>query len=509
MTTNITGCTGAWLCLCLPFPLSLFLCPIQVTPMNLQVSSDAQDMSAFLEDSRSNDTRETGGADQSPSYAYVESCTLTASADGLEEGGAKFGPQPQFGQAYANDDVLIFHVTVLEPENVAYLIDLYAYSSRCTDPASEPPTHLGYHYILPNVLKKSEGQLELPVTCASKHRPFGMMRVEYLKVSGGEQGRTLGNVYTYYSSVAFQITPFPDHQIMTLEKSFIRHWNPKWMGLEIGHRGSGTSFKAADGNVIRENTIASLKKAASNGADMVEFDVQLSKDMVPVIYHDFKVYVGLKHKTALDTNDMLELPMGELTLEQLKNLKVYHAEEAKRREAKFFDDDLEEHQPFPTLQLALDSIDTHVGFNIEIKWSQRLDDGKWETVNLTDKNLYLDCILDVVLKHASDRRIVFSCFDADIVTMLRLKQNLYPVMFLTMGSTHKYQPYYDPRCNSHRKAIEHAQAMELLGIVGHTEDLLRDQSQVGRQTQCRFGYTRTAKLNFSSRRSNKRLTMAL
>ena len=76
------------------------------------------------------------------------------------------------------------------------------------------------------------------------------------------------------------------------------------------------------GELIRENTIASLKKAALSGADMVEFDVQLSKDLVPVIYHDFHVYVSLKKKATFDANDMLELPMRELTLEQLKNLKV-------------------------------------------------------------------------------------------------------------------------------------------------------------------------------------------
>ena len=104
--------------------------------------------------------------------------------------------------------------------------------------------------------------------------------------------------------------------------SYIRHWNKKWSGLDVGHRGSGTSFKSSDGGVIRENTIASLKKAAASGADMVEFDVQLSKDLVPVIYHDFQVYVSLKKKKTLEVGDMLELPMKELTLEQLKNLKV-------------------------------------------------------------------------------------------------------------------------------------------------------------------------------------------
>lgn len=112
-----------------------------------------------------------------------------------------------------------------------------------------------------------------------------------------------------------------------MKQSFTRYWKNTWTGLDVGHRGSGTSFKANSGNVIRENTIASLKKAAEHGADMVEFDVQLSKDLVPVIYHDFNVYVSLKKKGDLSAqHDMLELPMRELTLKQLRELKVRKSE---------------------------------------------------------------------------------------------------------------------------------------------------------------------------------------
>lgn len=265
---------------------------------------------------------------------------------------------------------------------------------------------------------------------------------------------------------------------MDMKMSFIRHWNRKLTGLDVGHRGSGTSFKANDGGVIRENTIASLKKAGAHGADMVEFDVQLSKDLVPVIYHDFNVYVSLKKKKTLEEHDMLELPMMELTLEQLKNLKVYHVVEGRNREPKFFDEDLDDHQPFPTLAEALKQIDIHVGFNIEIKSSQLLIDGSMEAIDLVAKNLYIDCILESVLTNANGRRIVFSCFDADICTMLRYKQNLYPVMFLTLGVTDKYPNYHDSRCNTIERAVQFACATELLGIVAHTEDLLRDNTQV-------------------------------
>lgn len=106
--------------------------------------------------------------------------------------------------------------------------------------------------------------------------------------------------------------------------SFARHWKKTRSGLDVGHRGSGSSFKVETKNCaeIRENTIASMKTAIDHGADFVEFDVQLSKDLVPIIYHDFYVCISMKKKKELDESDMLEMPVKELTLEQLKLLKV-------------------------------------------------------------------------------------------------------------------------------------------------------------------------------------------
>lgn len=118
------------------------------------------------------------------------------------------------------------------------------------------------------------------------------------------------------------IRPAPFKCDMSL--TYARYWSKAWTGLEVGHRGSGNSFNKAVKNCaeVRENTIASLKSAAQHGADFVEFDVQLSKDRVPVVYHDYQVCISLKRKKQLDEMDMLELPIRELTLDQLKLLKV-------------------------------------------------------------------------------------------------------------------------------------------------------------------------------------------
>ena len=73
---------------------------------------------------------------------------------------------------------------------------------------------------------------------------------------------------------------------------------------------------------VRENTIASLKNAVAHGADMVEFDVQISKDLVPVLYHNFELITSIAKKKG-DQKMLVQLPVKSLTLEQLQNLKVY------------------------------------------------------------------------------------------------------------------------------------------------------------------------------------------
>lgn len=135
-------------------------------------TESTQSMTQQLDESLSNDTRDNLG--EQPAFAFTEVVSLKGSKCRLEA-------QPQFGTPFKSGDFLLFHVTVAEPESVAYLIDLYTYSSRASE--DDPPYHLGYHYILPNIMKRSEDFLEIPITCASKHRPLGMMRFGYLKVS--------------------------------------------------------------------------------------------------------------------------------------------------------------------------------------------------------------------------------------------------------------------------------------------------------------------------------------
>lgn len=100
----------------------------------------------------------------------------------------------------------------------------------------------------------------------------------------------------------------------------------------IGHRGAA--------GLAPENTLASFALAADLGCTMVEFDVRLSADRVPVVFHD----------DTLDRCTDGTGPVAALTLAQLKRL------------------DAGGGQQIPTLAEVLALCrDRHLAVNIEIK----------------------------------------------------------------------------------------------------------------------------------------------
>ncbi|KAJ8785365.1 hypothetical protein J1605_007312 [Eschrichtius robustus] len=198
------------------------------------------------------------------------------------------------------------------------------------------------------------------------------------------------------------------------------------------------------------------------GAAFVEFDVHLSKDFVPVVYHDLTCCLTMKKKFDADPVELFEIPVKELTFDQLQLLKLTHVTALKSKELKESvveeENSFSENQPFPSLKM----------------------DGIWDG-NLStyfDMNLFLDIILKTVLENSGKRRIVFSSFDADICTMVRQKQNKYPILFLTQGKSDIYPELMDLRSRTTPIAMSFAQFENLLGINAHTEDLLRNPSYI-------------------------------
>ncbi|KAL2918168.1 Glycerophosphocholine phosphodiesterase [Polyrhizophydium stewartii] len=258
---------------------------------------------------------------------------------------------------------------------------------------------------------------------------------------------------------------------------------PRWASkgtVIVGHRGLGANRPPVNGASylqLGENTVLSLTKAGELGAAYVEFDVQLTKDLVPVIYHNFVM-----------TEAGVDVPVNAVPLSKFLTMhpKVKHpivrsqSPDGRRRPtpgplvapgSKMKPNGEGSVQgPFPTLEEAFNSVPVSTGFNIEIKYPT-VQEAEMLGLRHADINLFCDQVLDVVFDHAdSSRKLYFSSFHPEMCLLLAQKQNAYPVFFLTDGGMHQA---CDERLNSLWNAIMVAKASGCLGIVTVVDPLLK------------------------------------
>ena len=81
---------------------------------------------------------------------------------------------------------------------------------------------------------------------------------------------------------------------------------------------------------FRENTLMSFKQAYFHGGDMVEMDVQLSKDHIPVIYHDFQFCTISLPKDSKKKEQLIPIQLKSLSLKELRGLKIGHVHAGKK-----------------------------------------------------------------------------------------------------------------------------------------------------------------------------------
>uniref|UniRef100_A0A673X2F7 Glycerophosphocholine phosphodiesterase 1 n=1 Tax=Salmo trutta TaxID=8032 RepID=A0A673X2F7_SALTR len=322
--------------------------------------------------------------------------------------------QPECGYALEASQWTEYVIHTMDPDNLELTFDFFEEDmGEHVVPGDAHPGTVGTACLLSSFFVESgkdTGVVTLPIMKRNSRQTLGKVRVDYLVI------RPIEGLQCDMSS------------------SFTKYWRKRSAPLDVGHRGAGSTH-AAKHTKVRENTIASFKSAANHGAAYVEFDVHLSKDCVPIVYHDLTCCISTKKKGDKLSLDLFEVPVKDLTYDQLQQLKVEEL---------------------------------------------LTTDGSWEG-NLSsyfNMNLFLDIILTCVLQRAGKRRIVFSCFDPDVCTMVRQKQNKYPILFLTQGISEIYPELMDIRCRTTQIAMSFAQSENLLGISAHTEELLQNLEHI-------------------------------
>ena len=208
------------------------------------------------------------------------------------------------------DTALTLVVTAKGAESESYTFDLPFQDSPANDPlvfyAKDPEKVQLLFDIVPTYAANRDKIVGRAVALLSSVRTnLGLSRTSLqggvtLPIIESRSLNVIGNIAFEFMTV----TPF-EHANMNIGPNST-YWKSLITSRVIGHRGLGKNEYGRKSLQLGENTLASFIAAANLGASYVEMDVQLTKDNIPVIYHDFLV-----GETGLD------VPMHSLTLEQV------------------------------------------------------------------------------------------------------------------------------------------------------------------------------------------------
>ncbi|KAK9272079.1 hypothetical protein L1049_002448 [Liquidambar formosana] len=259
--------------------------------------------------------------------------------------------------------------------------------------------------------------------------------------------------------------------------------------LVIGHRGSGMNIlQSSDRRMkaIKENSILSFNYAGKFPVDFIEFDVQVTKDDCPVIFHDD--FILSQENGAIFEKRVTELRLSEFLCygHQREAGKVGKSLMRKTKDGKIVSWGVETDDSLCTLQEAFQKVEPSLGFNIEIKFDDHI-------VYQQDYLIHvLQVILQVVFEYAKDRPIIFSSFHPDAAQLVRKLQTTYPVFFLTNGGT---EIYYDVRRNSLEEAMKLCLGSGLQGIVSEVKAIFRNPGAVTKIKEAKLSLLTYGKLN--------------
>ena len=308
---------------------------------------------------------------------------------------------------------------------------------------------------------------------------------------------------TYIGSLTFSalvVTPFqPPNPPPRASPGFWKKGGPTQI---VGHRGSGANSTARTNLQIGENTVQSFLTATCLGASCVEFDVQLTKDFFPVIFHDFLVmetggdvplhtltfdqFMYLSRSQA-PRNDLLS--SAEVRYLEKNNIKGGLRPKPRSHSVNTYDEyrsqDLLERmryteegmqnnikgnlrghsiqEPSSTLEQLLTTLPECIAFNLEIKHPMLWEaEDRGMEFSAMELNFFVDTVLTMIFRLCGNRNITLSSFSPEICILLACKQQTFPILFINKAGS---VPAGDVRAGSLQGAIEFAKAWNLAGIV--------------------------------------------
>lgn len=375
-----------------------------------------------------------------------------------------------------------------------------------TVPDLQGTVHEGTTALFPEMLTHTSGVIVLPVITSDKTF-LGSISVVYLLVTPFQSPLNNFRIVRTSSRQELQVRTF------------------------VGHRGLGKTYTEgkASGTKLAENSLESMLAAHARGCPFVEFDVMLTSDDIPVIFHDGMLEVKTKGRSrsrsmrrfssiAVTSDDLgsnslaitsyENIPVGvhQLTRRQLEMLvtdawqkkhnvlrdlirkhmhrirRIYAAKYANHTDPEWWSRVSKKgKQVLPShsisnrilsLEEFFEELPPTVGFDLEVKFpaQPKGDAMLYLQTQHFEINKFVDRILAIVFRYIHQgRKIVFSCFDPDVCIALMQKQSVYDVLFLCDGEDADYKDY---RCLGAEGGIQFGSAQKLAGISLSSASLL-------------------------------------
>ena len=176
-----------------------------------------------------------------------------------------------------------------------------------------------------------------------------------------------------------------------------------------GHRG-------ARGD-LPENTLESFKYLFENNINAYETDILISKDLVPVITHDFRLDPSLTKDNEGNWIDDENIKIFDLTYEELLMFDVGSLNKLSRYGRRFVNQKTLENQKIPKLSELLDlsskNLSENLLINLEIKSTP-------DEENLTPvPGEMVKLVITEVLKSNLQNKIIISSFDWRTLTEIK------------------------------------------------------------------------------------------
>ncbi|KAK2736425.1 hypothetical protein FQN57_000758 [Myotisia sp. PD_48] len=231
-------------------------------------------------------------------------------------------------------------------------------------------------------------------------------------------------------------------------------------------------------------------------------DVQLTRDHIPVVYHDFSfsesgtdiplhdlsfdqfLHSGSSNspetsKPAVDKTHVQRYRPRAQSLTKDGKQDVVEIEERLRYTVEFITKGYKSNtrgsviqESFATLEDLLVKLPDSISFLVEIKYPRLHEAQRTGTAPIgVELNMFIDSILEKIFRFGKNRSIILASFTPEASILLTVKQDRYPVMFITNAGKTPVEDF-EERVRSVQVAVRFAKHWNLAGIVLAAEPLL-------------------------------------